>query len=106
MSSTNSNPTTLGGLIRAKTREDAETLEDIGQEIGKAYTDHGYPIDMALAKVKGTDDQKLSVLHAACKWLIQHKRDSGATEESIDRQRRANLKMLEDYIGKGEVGVY
>lgn len=81
-------------------------LRETGIWVGKLYTDKGFPIDMALAKLPHNTEQKIAILNGACEWLIEHKRNSGATDKSIERQRKINLKMLEDYILTGETGVY
>jgi hypothetical protein len=92
----------LGSLIKAKVSNNGQ-LDAMGIKVGKLYTDHGLPIDMALDRLDITQEQKLIVLDGACQWLIKHKRNSGA---AIDRQRAANRKMVENFITKGETGVY
>lgn len=85
-------------------------LVEYGRSIGKLYTDFGLPIDMALAEVdkkqKTSKLQKLAMIQGSCEWLIQHKRNSGATERSIDRQRKANRNMIESFWKTGETGAY
>lgn len=98
--------TVLGALIASKVQDGNNELQEVGKTIGRLYTDHGLPIDMALERLPYTKEQKISVLDGACQWFIEHKRLSGATEKAIDRQRDANRKMLEDFITRGEVGVY
>lgn len=96
----------LGQLLESKIQPGSADLQELGIKIGKLYTDHGLPIDMALDRLDLTKEQKLSVLDGACQWLVEHKRNSGATEKAIDRQRATNRKMLEDFLIKGETGVY
>lgn len=93
----------LKGLLGVASDKDMVAL---GIQVGKLYTDHGLPIDMALDRLDLTKDQKLAVLHGVCQWLIEHKRNSGATEKSLDRQRATNVRMVEDFIKTGETGVY
>jgi hypothetical protein len=100
----------VGALLAAKTLGNSPELEALGVEIGKLYTDHGLPVDIALSELNKkrplSSGQKLLVLDGACQWLIQHKRNSGATEESIERQRQTNRELLRRFLTKGEVGVY
>ena len=99
--------TALGELLTSKAQSNSQDLQELGIKIGKLYTDHGLPIDMALDKLQGyTQEQKLSILDGACQWFIEHKRNSGATEKSLDRQRATNVRMVEDFINKGETGIY
>lgn len=93
-------------ILFSKVQPNSERLQELGIEIGKLYTNHGLPIDIAFDKLPHTKEEKLSILDGACQWFIEHKRNSGATEKAIERQRIANRKMLEDFISKGEVGVY
>lgn len=83
-----------------------EELEKIGVEIGKLYTNLGFPIDMTLDRLDMSQQEKLSVIDGCCQWFIEHKRNSGAGEKAIDRQRKANRKMVEDFLKNGEVGIY
>lgn len=96
----------LQQLIQSKSQPNSKELQELGVKVGKLYTNQGFPIDMALARLDYTKEQKLSILDGACQWLIEHKRNSGATEKSIERQRKANQIMVEDFINKGETGVY
>lgn len=93
-------------LIASKVQPFSKELQKTGIVIGKLYTDHGFPLDMSLARLEYTKEQKVSILDGASQWLIEHKRMSGATEKAIERQRKANRKMLEDFIKKGETGAY
>lgn len=77
-----------------------------GIQVGKLYTDHGFPVDMALERFKCSKEAKLAMLHGVCQWLIQHKRNSGATEKSIERQRATNRRMVHDFVKSGETGAY
>lgn len=81
-------------------------LIGLGIEVGKLYTDHGLPLDMALERLEHPKDQKLIILDGACQWFIQHKRNSGATEKAIERQRIANRKIIEAFTAGHELGVY
>lgn len=96
---------TLKELINSLQRGQEE-FEKLGIKIGKLYTDHGLPPDMALDRIKLNKKQKISVVYGVCQWLIEHKRKSGATEKSIERQRKTNRNMIESFIKKGEMGVY
>jgi len=95
----------LGELIEAIVVEDKD-LEGLGLKVGKLYTDHGLPIDMALDRLHLPQHRKLIVLHGVCQWLIEHRRQSGATDKSIERQRIANQRMIKDFIESGETGAY
>jgi hypothetical protein len=96
----------LGILIDSKEQPFSNELQEIGIKVGKLYTDHGFPIDMALNKLPYSHMQKVSILDGACSWIIEHKRKSGATEKAIERTRKSNRTMIERFINKKEVGVY
>jgi hypothetical protein len=84
-----------------------QKLVEFGIEIGHLYTDKGFPVDMALDRLPNLSKlEKLAVLTGLCNWLIDHKRNSGATDKAIDRQRKLNNKMVDDFIKTGETGVY
>jgi len=93
-------------LVRLRANPQHEDLHKFGIEVGKLYTDQGLPIDMALDRLEGNKEQKLMMLDGVCFWLVQHKRNSGATEKSIARQQQTNIKMMTDFIEKGETGIY
>lgn len=97
----------LTKLIDAVALDHDHKLQDLGIEIGKLYTDRGLPVDIALDRLKQYSEiQKLAIIHGVCRWLMAHKRNSGAGDKSIDRQMIANNKMIHDFLSKGEVGVY
>lgn len=96
----------LSSSIKALANDPDKELFGLGIKIGKLYTDSGFPIDMALNELKITKDEKIAVLNGALSWLIQHKRNSGASEVAVDRQRKANLNTLERFIKTDETGVY
>lgn len=98
--------TPLGAIVASKVQPMSKELQELGIKIGHLYTDHGLPVDMAFDRLPRTKEQKLSILDGVCQWLIEHKRNSGATDKAIERQRHTNQKMLEDFITKGEAGVY
>jgi hypothetical protein len=85
-------------------------LVELGVELGKLYTDHGFPVDMSLKEMekrRGLNKrQQLAVLHGACVWLIEHRRASGAPEKALERQRKLNKQTLERFIKTGEAGLY
>jgi hypothetical protein len=97
---------TLATLIGATTQPHAQDLEELGIQIGKLYTNQGLPVDMALASLPHSQEQKLSILDGVCQWLVEHKRLSGAPEKAIERQRSANVKLITDFLQKGETGAY
>lgn len=99
-------PDGLKELLGAKVQLFSEDLQELGDKIGKLYTDHGLPLDMALDRLPHTKEQKLSILDGACQWFIEHRRNSGATGKAIERQRNTNRKMIQDFINNGETGVY
>lgn len=94
---------TLGELVSATL--DRELVE-LGRKIGRIYTDHGLPIDIALDRLDYSKEQKLAIINGICEWLIEHKRNSRATDKAIERQRTQNVKMVEAFIKTGETGVY
>lgn len=89
-----------------------EHLFKMGRDIGRIYTDFGLPIDMALEHlVKSNhiaDDKrsKVQVLSGAQNWLIEHRRNSSATEKALDRQRKSNMQTMLAFIKTGESGIY
>lgn len=95
----------LGSLINSKVNSPSH-YKDLGIKIGKLYTDMGYPVDMSLDGLDYTKEDKIAILDGVCQWLIEHKRNSGASDKAIERQRKANTKMVENFIKKGETGVY
>jgi hypothetical protein len=98
---------TVGAVIEAAAGH--PDLVSIGVNVGKLYTDHGFPIDMSLselAKRGMSKQQQLAVLEGACQWLIEHRRLSGAPEKAIERQRKLNRQMVERFLKIGEVGLY
>ncbi len=96
----------LAMLADNLTYEGSYKLENLGIKLGKLYTDKGYPLDLALGLLKLPLEHKVVVLHGACQWLIEHKRNSGAGENAIERQRKTNRKMQEDFVRSGETGIY
>lgn len=102
-------PSVVGELIKSQLMIDSENMDHIlrlGERIGKLYTDDGLPIDIALQSPYIPSDNRLLVLHGACKWLIEHKRRSGATEKAIERQRAVNRRAIESFINYGECKIY
>lgn len=87
-------------------------LFDMGIKIGKLYTDFGLPIDMGIDHlVKNNwlpDDKrcKVQVLFGAQNWLIEHRRNSNATDKAIERQRKSNRQTMDAFIKTGESGIY
>lgn len=79
---------------------------DIGLKLGKLYTDMGFPIDMALDRLPYDKEQKIAILVGAQNWLIEHRRNSGATEKAIERQRETNIKIMNAFIKTDETGLY
>lgn len=96
---------TLGILLKAMAHP-YEGDEQLGLQIGKLYTDMGFPIDMALVRLEIPYKRKILVLHGALQWLIQHKRNSGAGDKAIERQRKTNRDAMERFINKKETGLY
>ena len=79
---------------------------DLGLQIGKLYSDFGLPIDIALEKIDGDKRKKAQVLFGAQQWLIEHRRNSNATDKAIERQRKSNLEAMRSFIRTGESGIY
>lgn len=96
----------LGTLLEVDVNDSEDKLYELGLEIGKLYTNHGFPIDMALERLEARKTQKVSILGGALHWLVIHKRNSNATEGAIDRQRATNLEIMERFLSTGETGVY
>lgn len=94
----------LGDLIEARVKYPKHVK--YGVFIGRLYTDHGFPIDMAFDRLDMSNQQKLAVLQGACGWLVEHKRNSGATDKAIERQRKMNNEITLRFIKTGETGVY
>lgn len=93
-------------LLEALMLPNADQLKEVGIKIGRVYTDFGLPIDMALDRLELNKKQKLCVLFGAQNWLIQHRKNSNATDKALDRQRKINRDALNRFIKTGEVGVY
>jgi hypothetical protein len=87
-------------------------LFDMGKQIGKIYTDFGLPIDMGIDHLVQSNHiandkyQKAQVLFGAQSWLIEHRRNSNATDKALDRQRRANMTAMYSFLKTGESGIY
>lgn len=96
----------LTKILKAKTQLGANDLFEFGVKIGKLYTDHGLPIDMALEELEMTKEKKTSVLDGSLWWLVEHRRQSGATEKAIERQRKANREAMRAFLDTGETGIY
>jgi hypothetical protein len=97
---------TPSGLLSAIASDKDNQLFDIGVKIGKIYTDHGLPIDMALDRLSRSFEQKIAILSGALSWLIEHRRDSGATDKALDRQRKSNCEAMSRFIKTKETGIY
>lgn len=96
----------IAGIGKANAAGEQKKLHEYGIELGKLYTDKGLPLDMALDRVTATHEVKLVILNGALSWFITHKRNSGATEKAIERQRRANAQYLDNFINNKEIGAY
>lgn len=96
----------LGELLETLNTTASKELEELGLLVGRAYTDHGLPIDMALDRLSLTKTQKVVVLMSAQGWIVQHKRNSGATDKAIDRTRKTNLEAMTRFIHTNETGIY
>lgn len=98
---------TLSKLMEANSQFGHSQLVDIGKQLGRLYTDHGLPADMALDRLQGYSElQKVSIVDGICQWLNEHKRLSDASENALERQRKANRNMLERFVSTGETGAY
>jgi hypothetical protein len=86
--------------------QDDGYLNDIGIKVGKLYTDHGLPIDMALDRLPHDFEQKIVILNSALSWLVEHRRNSGATDKAVDRQRKANREIMARFLKTKETGAY
>lgn len=90
-------------IVVASLDDDAIML---GKSLGRLLTDHGLPVDMALSRIEVPKSRKLAVVNGICQWLIEHKRNSGATDKAIDRQRKQNKEAIDRFINTGETGLY
>lgn len=97
---------TVGAIIEAYAQPGADELVELGTRVGHIYTDHGLPIDMAMDRLPHTKQQIILVLHGALSWLIEHRRNSGATGKAIERQRKTNGETMERFLATGESGIY
>lgn len=93
----------LTDVVRLK---NFDSLSNKGMKLGQLYTNHGLPLDIIFDKVRINNIEKIAMLFGAHEWLIIHKRQSGASEAAIDRQRKANSESITRFINKGEVGIY
>ena len=93
------------GLIKALATDNGQ-LRELGEKIGRLYTDKGFPVDMALDRLPYTHEQKIAILNGALGWLIEHRRNSGATDKAIDRQRATNRDIMGRFINNQETGLY
>lgn len=89
-------------------RDNSSELEAFGVSIGKLYTDHGLPLDVAFDNLPLNLDKtdKLIILEGSLNWFIQHKRQSGASEKSLERQRKLNTRAVKSFIETEEIGIY
>lgn len=97
---------TVAAILEAKSLPSAAHTYKVGIWVGKLYTDHGLPIDMALDKLDISKEQKINVLDGALWWLVEHRRNSHATDKALDRQRKANKETIKRFIETGEAGIY
>jgi hypothetical protein len=82
-------------------------IEDMGDKIGRLYTDHGFPIDMSFDRLPHECEKyKPYILFCAQQQMLEHKRMSGATEKAIEQTRTNNRKIMQQFIKTGEVGIY
>lgn len=101
-----SNLFSLASLTDIITDEDMKPFIDLGKEIGQLYTSYGFPLDISLERLKMNKKEKVAVIHGASCWFIEHKRNSGATEKSLEKQRRTNNDMITRFVSTGETGIY
>lgn len=93
-------------IVKATVSHNAKELSDVGLNVGKFYTDKGLPLDISLSKLDYSREDKAVILSGALWWLVEHRRESGATEAALNRQRATNVKIMDNFIKKGEAGVY
>lgn len=100
----------LGELLKAKTHPKSGWYEKLGIEIGKLYSNKGFPVDMSLDLLKKRFrlnlQQELLIVHGVAQWLVEHKRLSGAPEKAIERQRTQNNQHLNKILQGKEIGLY
>lgn len=82
------------------------SLTAVGTTVGKLYTDHGLPIDMALSRLPYSHEQKIAILDGVFNWIIEHKHNSGASEKNLERQRQSNQKAMLRFINSKDTEAY
>ena len=92
--------------MTAYTQPAHHALHNLGVMVGKMYTDHGLPVDMSLKRLNYSKQEKISILDGVCSWMIQHKKNSGATDKAIERQKLSNKTVMDHFISSGESGLY
>lgn len=90
-------------------------LEDLDEElyrkgliIGDLQITHGLPIEISVVELckKGySKDQIIAILNGAFHQLVMHKRKSGASVESINKQRKSIRKAMDNFINDREIGI-
>lgn len=94
-------------LLDAVAMDHDQELNNLGHKIGRIFTDHGLPLDMAMDRLPQLDRlQKLAVLNGACEEILEHKKRSGATPKAIERTQQSNRDMITRFIKTGETGAY
>jgi len=96
-------------IILSLSNPNREYLEEQGTWIGRLYTDKGFPLDMSIAELKKrnvTEEDMFVIIEGALTWFVQHKRNSGATEKALNRQREQNSKIMAAFLAGKETGLY
>lgn len=93
-----------GEVFKALDGSSKELLE-MGRAIGRLYTDHGLPVDMAFDRLVLTRKEKIVVLVGVHEWLIEHRRQSQATPKALERLEKSNRAVMQHFLKTGETGL-
>ena len=99
----------LEKIIESLSNPNRKRLEEEGTWVGRLYTDKGLPLDMSIAELRKrnfTEDDIFIIVEGALTWFVQHKRNSGATDKALNRQREQNSKTMSAFLAGRETGLY
>lgn len=100
-------PILLDALVKYKGNE---SLQNLGKEMFRMYTEMGFPPDMFLSELGKRQEldmlAKVFIVSEYQTAFLEHRRKSGVEEKRIDTIRDRNRKDLERLIETGELGVY
>jgi len=99
----------LEKIVESLSNPNRAYLEEQGTWVGKLYTDKGLPLDISIAELRKrntSEDDMFVIIEGALTWFVQHKRNSGATEKALNRQREQNNKIMAAFLAGKETGLY